>query len=166
MSGKKRNTNPNSPKLFECEYITMVVGDDADVSNDLGGGDLLDLVRPVHEGCSSEPQTAIPTLSDGERKELRTLIRNVSTILFECDPMCINFDSNRDEYDPEAVSIVAMLKDKGTVDDAAQVIVDALMHWFDEDLSEYKTDTKWRSMAQRIWVACSEHQDGIKTDDS
>lgn len=163
MSGKKRNTDPNSPRLFECEYTTIVLDDDdGDVSNDLGSGDLLDLLEPVHVDCSSSAQTATPTLSDKEREEMTPVIRNVSAILFECDPMCLNFGSNSDEYDPEAVTIISMLKYKENVDDAIEAIVDTFRHWFDEDLSDYKADSKFTCMAQRIWVASSEYHEDPK----
>ena len=154
MSGKERNTDPNSPRLFVCEYTTIVLDDDdGDVSSELGSSELLDLLEPVHDDCSNPSQTAIPTLSDKEREEMKPVIRKVSTILFECDPMCLNFGSNRDEYDPEAVTIISMLKYRESVDDAVDIIVDSFRHWFDQDLSEYKTDRKFIRMAKRIWVA-------------
>jgi len=163
MSGKERNTDPASPRLFECEYITIVLDDDdGDASGELGNGELLDLLEPVHDDCVSPSQTAIPTLSDKEREEMKPVIRNVSAILFECDPMCLNFGSNRDEYDPEAVTIISMLIYRESVDDAVDIIVNTFRHWFDEDLSEYKTDRKFMRMAQRIWVAWHGHQDSIR----
>ena len=160
MCRRKINTNPKSPRLFECERIVVDLSEeDEDDSIDQGSDELLSLLEPAHDDCSHSTGSSIPTLCDKEKEEMTSLIRDVSAILFECDPMCLNFGSNSDEYDPEAITIISMLKYKETVDDA---IVDTFRQWFDQDLAEYKTDSKYISMAQRIWAAWIEYQEDTK----
>ena len=152
---KTLNTDTRSHRLFNFEYLKVEVGDgrgDSDVS------DLLAQLIPVDIGRTHDAQPVMPTLSGEDRDVLRSMIRNISTILYECDPMCLNFYTNTDEYDPEAESIVALFKNKEAVDEVGQMIVDVIMRWFNRDFSEYKTDRKWIHMAQRISMAWGEYK--------
>ena len=152
---KTRNTDLGTPRLFDFEYLGVDVDDghgDSDVS------DLLVQLIPVDNGRTRDAQPVMPTLSGEDRDALRSVIRNISTILYECDPMHLNFGTNTDEYDSEAESIVALFKNKKAVDDVGQMIVDVLMRWFCRDFSEYKTDRKWIHMAQRISMAWGEYK--------
>ena len=163
MCSRKINTDPDSPRLFECECTVIVVDeDDGDESSYLESDELRSLLEAAHDDCSPLTGSAIPTLLDKEKEEMASLIRDVSAILFECDPMCLNFGTNSDEYDPEAVTIISMLKNTETENDSIEAIVDTFRRWFGEDHSEYKNDRKYISMAHRIWVACSEHQEDAK----
>ena len=152
---KTLNTDTSSHRLFNFKYLKVEVGDghhESDVS------DLLAQLIPVDNGRTRDDQPVMPTLSDEDRDALRGVIRNISTILYECDPMCLNFYTNTDEYDPEAESIVVLFKNKKAVDDVGQMIVDVFMRWFNRDFSEYKFDSKWIHMAQRTSLAWGEYK--------
>jgi hypothetical protein len=54
----------------------------------------------------------------------------VSAVLFEIDPMGINFESNTDEYEPEAGTIIPRLGQASTVQDVEALIHEEFCHWF------------------------------------
>lgn len=57
----------------------------------------------------------------------RDIVAEVSRILFEADPIGINFESNTDEYDAEAETIVIALRSASNVDDARATIHEAFV---------------------------------------
>ena len=66
------------------------------------------------------------------RAEYSELFASVSAILFECDPIGINFDDNTDEYDAEAGSIIPRLRECSSEDDVRRVIHEEFIKWFSE----------------------------------
>jgi hypothetical protein len=56
------------------------------------------------------------------RREFKALYRDVIRILFEEDPIGINFKSNTDEYEPEAGTILPRLRQCRSVDDVRSVV--------------------------------------------
>jgi hypothetical protein len=92
-------------------------------------------------------------LQDDEKEEMKPLIQEVSSILFECDPMCLDFGTRSGKYDFVADTVVLFLKYKETIDDVIEAIISSIKCWFSSDLSDYKTNDKFISMSQRIWTA-------------
>jgi hypothetical protein len=54
----------------------------------------------------------------------------VAAILFRHDPEGINFDTNTDEYEPEAGTIIPRLPSCGTEDDVLRVQQEEFATWF------------------------------------
>lgn len=59
----------------------------------------------------------------------------VSALLFEFDPVGINFEDNTDEYDPEAETIVirALASPPLSVEQLTDVVHAEFVHWFGSD---------------------------------
>jgi hypothetical protein len=72
-----------------------------------------------------------------QRKLLRAqygnLFERVAAILFEDDPMGINFESNTDEYESEAGTILPRLSLTMDVQDVEAVVHQEFCRWFGED---------------------------------
>lgn len=152
------NEDPGSPKIFACDYIVVELDDDdSDMPPEFDKAELLSLLEPV-----SLDNEGPPGLQDDEKEEMKPLVQEVSSILFECDPMCLDFETNTDEYDFVADTVVLLLKDKETVDDVIEAVISSIKCWFSRDLSNYKTNDKFISMSQRIWAAWSEYQRKLK----
>jgi hypothetical protein len=64
------------------------------------------------------------TANEQARKDYGTLFDAVSAVLFHHDPIGINFDTNTDEYDPEARTILPRLPSCGSEIDALVVITE------------------------------------------
>ena len=62
----------------------------------------------------------------------RELVESISALLFRHDPIDINYDSNTDEYDPEAATIVMRLLDVSqlTHNRVLEVVHEEFMRWF------------------------------------
>ena len=58
------------------------------------------------------------------RESYRTLYAEVEEILFRCDPIGINLDENKDEYDPEVSTILPRLKDAQSESDVHKIIIE------------------------------------------
>jgi hypothetical protein len=79
-------------------------------------------------------------LARSSRRELlvgsEDLVRDVSSLLFDDDPMGINFEENSDEYDPEAETIVIRLQqlDRDWLTDQAvtRIVHEEFRRWFGE----------------------------------
>jgi hypothetical protein len=82
--------------------------------------------------------------------EYKEVIERISRILFEEDPIGINFEENTDEYDPEARTIAPRLKNCETIEEIQIVVHEEFCKWFDQkiagDLGGY------RKIAERIWT--------------
>jgi hypothetical protein len=61
------------------------------------------------------------------------LYNTVTTLLFEADPMGINFGDNADEYDPETSSILPRLASAKTADDIQTIVHEEFCRWFDPE---------------------------------
>jgi hypothetical protein len=152
------NEDPDSPKIFACEYIVVELDDDdSNMPSEFDRVELLSLLEPV-----SLVNEGPPGLQDDEKEEMMPLVQEVSSILFECDPMCVEFGTNSDEYDLVADTVVLLLKHKETVDDVIGVIIASIKQWFSSDLSNYKTNDKFISMSKRIWTVWSGYQNKLK----
>jgi hypothetical protein len=84
------------------------------------------------------------------RTEYGALFDALSTILFESDPIGINYETNTDEYDSEVGTIIPRLLLAKSEDDAMQIIHEEFCRWFEPDtagpMSAYK------DIAAKIWI--------------
>lgn len=81
----------------------------------------------------------------------RDLVAEVSRILFEADTIGINFESNTDEYDAEAETIVIALPRARTADDARALTYETFVQWFDPVTAG--PIERYRAVSAEIWQA-------------
>ena len=79
------------------------------------------------------------------------LFAKVSAVLFELDPMGINFESNTDEYEPEAGTIIPRLTEVSTPQDVEVIVHEEFSRWFGDE--EAGPREQYRTVAARIWEA-------------
>jgi hypothetical protein len=84
------------------------------------------------------------------RAERATLFAEVSALLFQRDPMGINFVSNTDEYDPEAGTILPRLTHCSTPADVQGVLHEEFSRWFGADM-EGIPGQEVSQLAQDLW---------------
>ncbi len=87
-----------------------------------------------------------------QREELRS--RNplafelLSNILFTEDPMCINFEINTDEYEPEVGTILPRLRECRSAEDVRRVVYEEFVRWFGVSAG---LPEKYQTIALRVW---------------
>jgi hypothetical protein len=79
------------------------------------------------------------------------LYNTVTTLLFEADPIGINFGENSDEYDPETSSILPRLSSAKTVDDVQTIVHEEFCRWF--GLEDAGPRDKYQDVSRDIWEA-------------
>ena len=84
------------------------------------------------------------------QKEFAALFDVFTKLLFEADPIGINFGTNTDEYDPEVGTIIPRLRHANTEDDAAQIIHEEFCRWFDAETAG--SIDAYRKIAAQVWV--------------
>lgn len=84
----------------------------------------------------------------GKYKEL---FHSISEILFENDLQGINFETNEDEYDPEAGTILPRLRQTNTIEDVQHIVHEEFGRWFGDagNIEDYET------VAKEIWAVWS-----------
>jgi hypothetical protein len=91
-----------------------------------------------------------------ERQERRRQLRGkenlaaaIEALLFQHDPIGLNFNHNTDEYRPEAESIVLRLPDAHSVEDVRRIAHEEFVRWFDPQLAG--PEPSYNDIAQEIW---------------
>jgi hypothetical protein len=64
------------------------------------------------------------------KEEYREVYDNVVSLLFRHDPIGIKFETNTDEYEPEAGTILPRLRSCLSESDALRIIHEEFVHWF------------------------------------
>jgi hypothetical protein len=77
------------------------------------------------------------------------LVSRVEALLFYEDPIGINFDTNTDEYRPEAQTIVIRLPEATSPDDVQRVVHEEFVRWFDRQIAG--PVERYRIVAESIW---------------
>ncbi|QWC86611.1 hypothetical protein KLP28_08055 [Nocardioidaceae bacterium] len=86
----------------------------------------------------------------------RDLVAEVSRILFEADPIGINFESNTDEYVAEAETIVIALPHARNADDVRALTYETFVQWFDPETAG--PIERYRAVSAEIWHAWQRDQ--------
>jgi hypothetical protein len=96
-------------------------------------------------------QITMPTKEERSnlKKQYRDLLEGVSKILFEEDPVGLNFGDNYDEYDTEASTILPRLRHCGSADDTRNVIYEEFCRWF--DVPTAGSIERYARASARIW---------------
>lgn len=106
------------------------------------------------------------TRGDAEkRKHLRqkygALVAQISAILFRADPLGIADETNTDEYDQEAGTILPRLEDAKNALDAQHIIHEEFGRWF--GVGEVGPFDAYGELALAIWTAWTASSHGAKT---
>jgi hypothetical protein len=85
------------------------------------------------------------------RAEYGKLFDSVASLLFRHDPIGMIFegDTNTDEYEPEAETILPLLRNCRTVDDVLRVVHSEFVRWFDADTAG--PQEHYKDIASEIW---------------
>ena len=87
------------------------------------------------------------------REEYKGLYDRLVAILFEEDPVGINFEDNTDEYEPEVGSILPRLKTCRSALDVQTVVHEEFIRWFDARTAG--PPERYRKVATRVWTEIS-----------
>lgn len=111
------------------------------------------------EGDWQRQQAAIRSSQQSRRAQTATrrdLVVEVSRILFEADPIGISFESNTDEYDSEAETIVIALPRARSADDVRSLAHETFVQWFDPRTAG--PIERYAASSAEIWKAWQRHQ--------
>ena len=98
-----------------------------------------------------------------EAGALKALVARVEALLFAADPIGMNFETNADEYNPEAVSIVARRGEFESLEALQRVVHEEFVRWFDADTAG--PIERYRLVSEQIWQAwASDHIGPAKSD--
>ena len=88
-----------------------------------------------------------------ERRRLRAeygeLFDEISALLFQHDPIGINFDHNTDEYEIETGTILPRLHHCRSADDVQKVVHEEFVRWFDPTTAG--PPERYTEVASEIW---------------
>jgi hypothetical protein len=88
-----------------------------------------------------------------ERKAIKrqygTLFVSISDALFKADPMGINFDTNTDEYEQEAGTIIPRLSSAKSEEDVQLIVCEEFCRWFGPITAGPKEN--YASVSAEIW---------------
>lgn len=87
------------------------------------------------------------------RDEYKGLYDRLAAILFEEDPIGINFEDNTDEYEQEVGSILPRLKSCRSAQDVQTVVHEEFVRWFEVETAG--PVERYRKVASRIWSEIS-----------
>jgi hypothetical protein len=102
----------------------------------------------------------VPNLSTSVFYGYGVLFSSVSKILFEYDPVGINFENNTDEYDPEAHDIIGMIQNKNNITTTA-ICKKVFSKWFSPALARgfsgygamaKEIDNKWEQFKKKNYI--------------
>jgi hypothetical protein len=84
------------------------------------------------------------------REEYGELFDKVSTILFEHDPVELDYETNIDEYEPEARRIMPLIKQADDVNHLATLLRNVFVQMFEGDDIDRKEGV-YLQIAAKIW---------------
>jgi hypothetical protein len=83
------------------------------------------------------------------RREYGDLYERVLRILFDADPVGINFGDNADEYEPEVDTILPRLRTCTSAADVQRVVHEEFCRWFDAELAG--EPNRYGEIASKVW---------------
>lgn len=87
----------------------------------------------------------------------------VATLLFQKDPIGINFEENTDEYESEAETILPRLRTCKGPDDVLEVVYAEFVRWFDADTAGPRE--RYVEIASEIWQLWQRYlSEGMQSD--
>lgn len=95
-----------------------------------------------------------------DRKRLKgaykALFEEASAILFRHDPIGLDFETNIDEYDPEARTILPRLASCGSAEDVQRVVHEEFSRWFAPHPAG--PAERYEAPARELWALWQRHQ--------
>jgi hypothetical protein len=85
------------------------------------------------------------------------LVAQLERLLFERDPIGINFESNTDEYRPEAETITLRVPEARTEADLLRIVHEEFTRWFGE--STAGPVAGYEGIASEIWLILDDSPD-------
>ena len=118
------------------------------------------LIVAVTVGCGNEmsEREQIEAERQRLRAEFGSLFDEVSGILFELDPIGINFETNTDEYEPEVGTILPRLQTCAAAADVRKVVHEEFVKWFSP--ADAGLEANYQEAGDRIWAAWERHRAG------
>lgn len=89
------------------------------------------------------------------KAEYGKLFDSVASLLFRHDPIGIGFDKNTDEYEPEAETILPLLRNCRTLDDVLRIVHSEFVRRFDADTAG--PPEHYKGIASDVWQLWQEH---------
>jgi hypothetical protein len=83
------------------------------------------------------------------RAEYGAIFDQVARLLFESDPLGINLETNIDEYEPEAMTIVSRLGAAKSAVDVEDVVYEEFCRWF--GAADAGPRERYRPIAAKLW---------------
>jgi len=90
------------------------------------------------------------TERDALKRQYGALFASVSDALFKADPVGINFETNTDEYEPEAGTIIPRLRSAASAEDVQTIVHEEFCRWFDP--VNVGPREKYALVAAEIWA--------------
>ena len=75
---------------------------------------------------------------------------NLEEVLFQHDPIGINFGENVDEYRPEAETITLRLPEASTMDDLLRIVHEEFVRWFGQSVAG--PISRYEDITAEIWA--------------
>lgn len=73
----------------------------------------------------------------------------IAALLFEFDPIGVNFEDNNDEYEPEVGTILPRLPSANSAQDVEKIVYEEFCKWFGVD--EVGPQSQYGEIAEKIW---------------
>jgi hypothetical protein len=83
------------------------------------------------------------------REEYRDLFNATTALLFRHDPVGINFETNADEYEAEAGTILPRLRACRSEDDVLTAVYEEFLRWFDDSAGPRD---RYEQIAVELWA--------------
>lgn len=85
------------------------------------------------------------------RLQYKNLHRGLTAVLYRRDPISsAAAGAPKDEYEPEASTIIPRLKDAKNADDVRRIVHEEFLHWFDGE-GTAGPESAYTAIAQDIW---------------
>ena len=94
------------------------------------------------------------------KAEYGRFFEEICALLFRHDPIGINFETNEDEYEPEAGTILPRLRICRSVDDVRRVVHEEFVRWFDADTAG--PQEHYARIAAEMWECWQRFKDSAK----
>jgi hypothetical protein len=88
------------------------------------------------------------------RRQYGDLYDRALRILFDADPVGINFGHNADEYEPEVDTVLPRRRTCTSAADVQRVVHEEFCRWFDVDLAG--EPERYGEIGSKIWIELQE----------
>lgn len=115
--------------------------------------------QPTDMDLSPEQQRQVDEqiqARDDVRRRHPELFAEVNRIIFEADPIGLNFEENTDEYETEVGTIIPRLPSCESAACVRRVVHEEFVRWFDADTAG--PEGRYTAVADEIWAAWQRHR--------